>query len=95
VPTSNPFRASACIDLAAKEAQAVTVEVYDVPGGVRRARPPRGGAFWGADQQVRGKVTAGETEAMRLGAPGLASGVYLVRVTGETLAATWRLTVVR
>jgi hypothetical protein len=42
-----------------------------------------------------GKVDAGETEALRLDADGLASGVYLVRVTGETFAATRRLTVVR
>jgi hypothetical protein len=40
-------------------------------------------------------VAAGRTEALRLDAQGLASGVYLVRVTGEAFTATRRVTLVR
>jgi predicted outer membrane repeat protein len=78
----NPFRSSARINLAAKEAQVVTVEVYDVLG--RRVAV-----------LFDGEVAAGQTQALRLAGQGLASGVYLVRVTGETFTATRRVTLVR
>jgi hypothetical protein len=78
----NPFRSAARIDVTAKEAQAVSVEVYDVLG--RRVAT-----------LFDGEVAAGETEALRLDAQGLSSGVYLARVTGETFRATRRVTLVR
>jgi FlaG/FlaF family flagellin (archaellin) len=78
----NPVRSRATVGVAVREAQRVTVEVYDVLG--RRVTVLHDGP-----------LVAGGTERLALSAQGLASGVYLVRVTGETFAATRRLTVVR
>jgi hypothetical protein len=72
----------ATLDVTAREAQAVTVAVYDVLG--RRVAT-----------LFDGPVEASRTERLRFAARGLASGVYVVRVTGERFTATRRITVVR
>jgi hypothetical protein len=72
----------ATIDVTAREAQAVTVAVYDMLG--RRVAVLFDGA-----------VAASATERLRLPASGLASGVYVVRVVGERFSAARRVTVVR
>ncbi len=80
----NPVHASAdaTVDVAVREAQAVTVAVYDVLG--RRVATLHDGT-----------VPAQETLRLTLPTRGLASGVYLVQAEGERFAATRRLTVVR
>jgi hypothetical protein len=80
----NPFRAGmgATVDVAVREAQDVTVAVYDVLG--RRVAVLHDGP-----------VEAGTTERLTLTGRGLASGVYLVRVQGERFQAVRRLTLVR
>jgi hypothetical protein len=72
----------ATIDVTAREAQAVTVALYDVLG--RRVAV-----------LYDGEVAASETERVALPLRGLATGVYLVRAVGERFMATRRLTVVR
>jgi len=42
-----------------------------------------------------GTLDASDTETLRLEAEGLASGVYFVRVEGETFRATRKLVLVR
>ncbi len=78
----NPVARSATIDVTAREAQRVTVAVYDVLG--RRVAT-----------LFDGEVAASTTERLALPAHGLASGLYVVRATGERFSATQRLTVVR
>ena len=80
----NPVAAGqqATVDVTAREAQAVTVAVYDMLG--RRVAT-----------LFDGEVAASATERLRLPARGLASGVYVVRAVGERFTATRRVTVVR
>jgi len=80
----NPVRERATIELAVKEAQPVTVAIYDVLG--RRVATLHAGP-----------LPAQELRRLRLDAPatGLTSGTYFLRVTGEQFAATRRMTVVR
>ena len=78
------MRQRATVELAVKEAQEVTVRVYDVLG---RA----------VTTLHAGPVPAQETKQFRLDATRaeLSSGMYFVRVRGAKFAATRRLTVVR
>lgn len=80
----NPVRERATIELAVKEAQEVTVAVYDVLG--RRVTTLHAGP-----------LPAEELRRLRLDAPvtGLTSGQYFLRVTGEDFATTEQITVVR
>jgi hypothetical protein len=80
----NPVRERATVELAVKEAQPVTVAIYDVLG--RRVATLHAGP-----------LPAQELRRLRLDAPatGLTSGQYFLRVTGEQFAATRRMTVVR
>ena len=80
----NPVRpgAQATVDVAVRAAQDVTVAVYDVLG--RRVRVLHDGP-----------MAAQATTPLAFEAAGLASGVYLVRVTGERFSTTRRLTLVR
>jgi hypothetical protein len=78
----NPFATAASIDLTVREAQQVAVAVYDALG--RRVAT-----------LFDGRLAAGQAQALRLPGAGLASGVYLVRVEGETFTATRRLALVR
>ena len=72
----------ATIDVTAREAQAVTVALYDVLG--RRVAV-----------LFDGEMAASATERLALPARGLASGVYVVRAVGERFTGTRRITVVR
>ncbi len=79
----NPFRTEAQLELTVPTAQSrVTVEVYNILG-----------------QRVAllhdGPVAASEALRPRLSAAGLSSGLYLIRVQGETFAEVRRLTLVR
>jgi len=80
----NPVREWATVELAVKEAQDVTVAVYDVLG--RRVTTLH-----------RGPLPAQETKRLSLDASraGLSSGTYFVRAEGEDFVTTERLTVVQ
>ena len=80
----NPVRERATLELAVKEAQDVTVAVYDLLG--RRVTTLHDG-----------RLPAQETRQLSLDASrnGLSSGPYFVRVQGEGFVATERLTVVQ
>lgn len=80
----NPIRDRATVELAVKEAQPVTVAIYDVLG--RRVAT-----------LLDGPLPAQELRRLRLDATatGLTSGTYFLRVTGEEFAATEQMTVVR
>ena len=80
----NPVRERATVELAVKEAQEVRVAVYDALG--RRVTT-----------LYEGPMPAQRTRRLRLDVTtaGLTSGSYFVRVKGEDVAATERLTVVR
>jgi hypothetical protein len=81
-PRPNPTRNRAHFDVTVRETQDVTAAVYDVLG--RRVKVLH-----------RGTLKAGQPMQMQLGAEGLASGLYLVRVKGDAFAATRRVTIVR
>ncbi|MEM6782631.1 MAG: T9SS type A sorting domain-containing protein, partial [Bacteroidota bacterium] len=74
----NPFQTSARVELSLDRAEAVRVEVYDVLG-----------------RQVAllhdGTLAAQTPHSFTLNARGLASGLYLYRVTGESFSATRRV----
>jgi hypothetical protein len=76
------MRSGARLDLAVREGQPVRAELFNVLG-----------------QRVAtlhdGRVNASEPLAIRVRDAGLSSGVYFVRVTGDTFTATRRLSVVR
>ena len=78
----NPFNGLTTLDVMVDRPQAVTVEVFDAVG-----------------RQVAtlfaGEMTAGQRFPMSLDSADLRSGVYIVRVTGESVATTRRVTVVR
>jgi hypothetical protein len=78
----NPTRRTSALDLTLAEAQPVTVAVYDAMG--RRVATLH-----------EGPLTAQTTHTLAFDAAGLASGVYLVRVTSPHGTATRRVTVVR
>jgi hypothetical protein len=80
----NPVRKRATVELAVKEAQDVTVALYNLLG--RRVTTLHDG-----------RLPAQETRQLSLDASrnGLSSGPYFARVQGEGLVATERLTVVQ
>ena len=78
----NPIASSASARLTVAEAQVVTVGLYDVSG--RRVADLYAGA-----------VNAGTVLDLDIDASRLATGVYMVRVLGETAAMTQPITVVR
>lgn len=80
----NPVRNQATVELAVRESQDVQVRLYDVLG--RRVRTLRSGP-----------LPAQKLQRLRLdvSADGLTSGTYFLRVTGEDVAATEQITVVR
>ena len=80
--TPNPTTGASRLTLSVSEAQAVTAEVYDATG--RRVAT----AF-------SGQATPGDALEIGVDVSALASGVYVVRVTGETFAAAERLVVTR
>ena len=78
----NPTRGQAAVTVRVAEAQTVGVHVYDALG--RRVMTLHEGA-----------LAAGADQRFALDTARLAPGVYVVRVAGETVAETRRLTVVR
>ena len=80
--TPNPVGSRATVGFAVREAQPVTVGLYDVMG--RRVRT----LFAGTPQ-------AEAAVAVPIDASGLAAGVYVVVLQGETVRATRQVTVVR
>ncbi|MEL7360886.1 MAG: T9SS type A sorting domain-containing protein [Bacteroidota bacterium] len=78
----NPFARQATLDLAVREAQAVTVTLYDALG--RAVATLHDG--W---------IEAGAALPMKIDATSLANGVYVVRAAGTDFATTRRVTVVK
>ena len=83
----NPIRSGAGgsearLDVTVRETQPVTVALYDASG--RRVRVLRDGALAGQ-----------RTEAVHVAAAGLSSGVYFVRVRGDSFTETRRLVIVQ
>jgi hypothetical protein len=78
----NPFSQRARFTLEVAEAQDVRVTVYDVMGRAVAALHD-------------GPLTVGTSHAFELDGGSLASGVYLVRVTGDRFAETRRVTLLR
>ncbi|MEM8598777.1 MAG: T9SS type A sorting domain-containing protein, partial [Bacteroidota bacterium] len=74
----NPFQTSAQVDLTLDRAEAVRVEVFDVLG--RRVALLHDGT-----------LAAQTRHSFTLDARGLASGLYLYRVTGESFSDTRRV----
>ena len=78
----NPFRADATMSLAVRQSQAVRVVLYDVMG-----------------REVRvlhdGPVAASTEVEVSVDGRGLASGVYVVVVRGESVQGTQRITIAR
>lgn len=81
-PYPNPVRGSTTLSLQAPESQHITVEVFDALG--RRVQALHDSA-----------LAAGTAETLTLDASALPAGVYIIRATGEDLARTRRVTVVR
>ena len=81
-PAPNPARGAATVRFTVQDAEPVELAVYNVLG-----------------QKVLtafdGPATPGTEQVMDLDLGGLASGVYVLRLTGTTDAATRRITVVR
>ncbi|PSQ80594.1 MAG: hypothetical protein BRD46_03900 [Bacteroidetes bacterium QS_8_68_15] len=78
----NPFRKRAETRLTVRRAQHVTAALYDASG--RRVRTLHDGS-----------LPAGTPERLAVEADALSSGVYVLRVSGETFSATRTLTLVR
>jgi hypothetical protein len=78
----NPISQQATIEFAVKDAQDVTVEVYNTLG-----------------QRVevlhQGTVSAERLQTVKLQADDLASGLYIVRMRGDSFSTTQSITVVR
>lgn len=78
----NPFRDRATVQIAVRESQPVTVEVYNTLG--QRVRT-----------LYRDTPSAAQTVEVALQARDLSSGLYIVRMQGESFTTTQTLTLVR
>lgn len=78
----NPAQGAAQVTLTVAEAQAVSVDVYDVTG--RRVAT-----------LFNGPVSASQEVTLSLEAASLSAGMYVIRATGSTFTRTQRLSVVR
>jgi len=78
----NPFRERTALSLRVRKTQPVRVDLYNVLG-----------------QRIQtvfdGTVRSGAAQPINIDGTGLASGVYLYRITGRTFTTTGRLTRVR
>jgi hypothetical protein len=81
-PYPNPFRDRATVEFAVKEAQDVTVAVYNTLG--QRVRT-----------LYQGSPTPDQMQTARFEGQGLSSGLYIVRMQGEDFTATRRVTLVK
>ena len=80
--TPNPVAGRSRVTFSVAEAQPVTVSLVDMMG--RRVR-----------SLYDGTPTAGEPVQVTIEAAGLASGVYVIMLNGETVRATRRFSIVR
>ena len=80
--TPNPVAGRSRVTFSVAEAQPVTVSLVDMMG--RRVR-----------SLYDGTPTAGEPVQVTIEAAGLASGVYVIVLNGETVRATRRVSIVR
>lgn len=78
----NPFTSNTTVGFAVAEAQRVEVALYDALG--RKVRT-----------LVNGTVEAGRRYEAAVNAAGLPSGLYLIRLQGDTFSTTRRVTLVR
>jgi hypothetical protein len=78
----NPVRGAASFSFATREAQPVTVEVYNVLG--QRVAT-----------LFNGRLSGGQTQSVQIDASDLVSGTYFVRVKGASVNETRRMTVVK
>ncbi|MEF8796618.1 MAG: T9SS type A sorting domain-containing protein [Salinivenus sp.] len=81
-PYPNPFRQTTTLDLTVREKQEVTAEVYDALG--RRVQ-----------MLHDGMMPAGKTTRLQFRGEDMSSGLYLIRVQGETFSVTRRATLVQ
>ncbi|HQU71353.1 MAG TPA: T9SS type A sorting domain-containing protein [Calditrichia bacterium] len=77
----NPVNATATIEYALQKAQKLSVVVMDIQGRV-------------LETLFRGNQDAG-SHSMRLDGEGLASGIYFVRIAGESFAKTQKLVLIK
>ena len=78
----NPFQGRATVEFAVKDAQPVTIELYNTLG--QRVRTV-----------YQGPARAEETVRKTLDGSGLSSGLYIIRLKGEGFTATKKITLVR
>jgi len=78
----NPVRGRATLAVGVQDAQSVTVDLYNLLGQKVRTLH-------------RGTLSSGRMEQIDVRTNGLSSGVYIVRMQGESFTKTKRLTVVR
>jgi len=81
-PQPNPATGQTTLSLQVRESQAVSARLYDLTG--RELAIVFGGT-----------LSTGRTQRLTVDASALPTGVYVVRVTGETFSTSERLTVVR
>jgi len=80
-PYPNPAQNAATVDLTAREAQSVTVEVYDATGQ----------RVYAEEQELRERSPV----ALTIDTSGWASGMYFLRVRGEEFTKTRKMVVVQ
>ena len=78
----NPFSTHARLHIAVRHEQMVSVELYDVTG--RRVQ-----------SLYAGTLTPNTIHAVLVSGSGVAAGVYLVRIKGETFLETQRVVVAK
>jgi hypothetical protein len=78
----NPFNPQATLRFGVQQAQQVTVDLYDITGRQ-------------VDVLYQGTLSAGQFETVTLDGSDLSSGVYLVRVQGETFVETQNVTLMK
>jgi hypothetical protein len=78
----NPVRHTGTLDLVVREAQHVTVQMYDVLGRMQGTLLDR-------------QLAASQSETLRLDTGSFSSGQYFLRIQGESFSVTRRLTIVK
>ncbi|GAB5537268.1 MAG: hypothetical protein Rubg2KO_35170 [Rubricoccaceae bacterium] len=81
-PQPNPATGRTTLSLQVRESQAVSARLYDLSGRELAT-------------VYDGTVPVGRTQRLTVDASALPTGVYVVRITGETFSTSERLTVVR
>ncbi|NBC18349.1 MAG: T9SS type A sorting domain-containing protein [Bacteroidetes bacterium] len=78
----NPFNPQATLRFGVQQAQQVTVDLYDITGRQ-------------VDVLYQGTLSDGQFETVTIDGSDLSSGVYLVRVQGETFVETQNVTLMK